>query len=105
MVSAVNGGVVDALDMDSSEQSRLVNLAKIYGEARLSSSRRIHSNRRLGLRIEIGIVERRHDLRLEPRTLRPNDAPVGLCIESHVSPSHGIERRTTVPTMTSGVHA
>src|SRR3990172_3772231 len=89
MVSAVSGRVADALNMDSREQSVLVNLAKIYGKARLSSIRRIHNNRRLGPRIEVGIVERRHNLRLEPRSLRPNDAALGLCIESHY---HGLDR-------------
>src|SRR5688572_15967703 len=89
IVSAVSDRVADALDMESREIVGLVNLGKIYGEARLSSSGRIDSNRRHSLRIEVSIVERGHDLRFEPRALRIHDAMGTLCIESH---RHGLDR-------------
>ena len=66
----------------------LMDSGKIDAKARLSSVRRKDRDGRVGVRIEVSIVERRDDFRFESRALRPGSTASGNPVEAD---GHGLD--------------
>src|SRR5262249_43824278 len=84
---SVAGGRM-CLAWDGKTPYALVNLRKVQREGCLTSGSRKNRDGGLSQRIEIRIVERGYNLRLESWTLRPGGTAIRLTIESH---GHGFD--------------